>query len=97
LRKTLVESPEFTVATEQSPEDFLLGLRFRLRAYDGLDHSVILPKSVTMIGMPADVPYDERVYKLEYDVGDRPVTSRFLLEVYSPRGEQIARLTFGLL
>jgi hypothetical protein len=97
LRKTLVEAPEFTVATDKSPEEFLLGLKFRMQAFDGLDHHVVLPKSVAMIGMPAQVPYDERVYKLDFDVGDRPITSRFLLQVYSPRGEPIGRFTFGLL
>ncbi|HEX2330489.1 MAG TPA: hypothetical protein VHN74_17325 [Candidatus Angelobacter sp.] len=97
LRKTLTESPEFTAHTDQSPEEFLLRLKFRLRAFDGLDHSTIEPRSVTMIGMPADLPYDERIYKLSYDVGEWPVSSRFLLEVYSPNGEKIGRFTFGLL
>ncbi len=81
LRKSLMEPPEYTVQTDKAPGDFLLGLKFRLQAFDGLDHQVILPKSVTMIGVPASVSYDERIYRLNFDVGDRPITSRFLLEV----------------
>ncbi len=97
LRKALMEEPEFTVKTDKAPGDFLLGLRFRLQAYDGLDHHVILPRSVTMIGAPATLPYNERIYRLNFDVGDRPITSRFLLEVFSPKGEQIGRFSFRLL
>lgn len=97
LRKALMEEPEFTVKTDKAPGDFLLGLRFRLQAYDGLDHHVILPRSVTMIGAPATLPYYERIYRLNFNVGDRPITSRFLLEVFSPKGEQIGRFSFRLL
>ena len=51
-----------------------------------------------MIGVPADVPYDERVYRVNFDLPDNePVTERFVLEVIRPRGERLARLHFSLL
>jgi len=50
-----------------------------------------------MIGVPADIPYDERVFRVSFDIGERPVTDRFMLEIYSPEGEQLGRFCFELL
>lgn len=97
LRKTIIDSPTVSLSTEADPEGMLLGLKFRLRGYNGLQAEQIPVESVAMIGVPADVPYDERVYRVTFDVGDRPVTERFVLEVLSPDGERLARFHFELL
>jgi len=50
-----------------------------------------------MIGIPADVPADERVYRIGVSVGDMPVIDRFVLEVLSPEGEVLTHFPFTLL
>lgn len=97
LRKTVIDPPAKTLNITQDPAELMLGLKFKLRAYDALVQEEIAPESVSMIGVPADVPYDERVYRVSFDVGDRPVTDRFVLEVYSANGELLSRFPFELL
>ncbi len=98
LRKTLLEEPGTTLKTEEDPSQMLTSLKFRLKAYDGLQMRVIDPESTSMIGVPADVPYDERVYRVNFNLpGNEPPTERFVLEVIAPEGERLARLHFSLL
>jgi hypothetical protein len=98
LRKTLLEEPGTTLKTEADPLQMLATLKFRLKAYDGLQMRVIEPESTSMIGVPADVPYDERVYRVSFNLpGNEPPTERFVLEVIAPGGERLARLHFSLL
>lgn len=97
LRKTVMDPPSSSLAFQQDPAEFLLGLKFRLRAYDALVSTDLSPESVTMIGVPADVPYDERVFRVNFDVGNRAVTDRFVLQVYSPAGNRVGRFSFELL
>jgi hypothetical protein len=97
LRKTLIESPDETFVTREDPQQFLMKLWFRLKAYDGLEMHEVQPQAVTMIGVPADIPYDERVYRLAFDVGKVPVTDRFVLEVLSPEGEPLTHFSLALL
>jgi hypothetical protein len=97
LRKTVLSGPSGEVSSDQSPQDFLLNLKFKLNVYDGLDVHEVQPESVQMIGVPADVPYDERVYRISFNAEKVPVTDRFVLEVLSPEGERLTRFHFDLL
>lgn len=76
---------------------FLLGLRFRLKAFRALEMQVLDPVAVRQIGMPADVPYNERVYRIAFDTGDIPVDARLVLEVFSAKGELLSKFHFELL
>lgn len=97
LRKTLLVDPTDTVNSMELPEDLLLKLKFRLRAYHGLDVRDIPPESVQMIGVPADITSDERIYRVSFTVDKLPVTDRCVLEVLSPDGERLAKFHFDLL
>lgn len=97
MRKTLLDSPSQTVATKYDPRQFLMKLRFKLKIYHGLQRRAVFPRSVKMIGMPGDVPYDERVFRVNFDVEDLPVTDRIVLEILSPEDELLTHFTFGLL
>lgn len=97
LRKDLLDSTSDGSVTTQDPRDFILKLGFVLRDYDGLQSYDFHPQSVEMIGVPADVPYDERVFRVNFDLGSRPISDRFVLEVLSPEGTRIARFHFELL
>ncbi len=97
LRRIVIDGPSSSLTTQDNPRQLLLRLGFRLKIYNGLRMQEMAPESVEMIGVPADVAYDERVFRVNFDVGDRPVTDRFVLEVFSPEGERMARFHFELL
>jgi hypothetical protein len=50
-----------------------------------------------MIGVPAEIESDERVFRVSFDVGEVPVTDRMVLEVTTPEGEDLTHFPFGLL
>jgi hypothetical protein len=47
-----------------------------------------------MIGMPADVPYDERVYRININAGNLPITDRMVVEILSPEGKLLTHFPF---
>lgn len=97
LRKIVLETHASSVNVFDDPQDLLLKLRFRLKGYHGLERRAILPESVEMIGMPADIPYDERVFRIAVDVGDSAITDRFVVEVLTPEGEVLTHFPFTVL
>lgn len=97
LRKTVLVEPTDTLNIQERPENLLLTLKFRLKAYQGLEVREISPESIEMIGVPADVPSDERVYRVNFNVDRLPITDRCVLEVLSSTGERMAKFHFDLL
>jgi hypothetical protein len=97
LRKIFIEEPDTSVDVAGDPQELLLKLKFRVRAYHGLESREIVPQSIEMIGMPADLPYDERVYRINIDTGNLPVTDRVVVEVLSPQGELLTHFPFIVL
>ncbi|HEV7552775.1 MAG TPA: hypothetical protein VGP65_13890 [Candidatus Angelobacter sp.] len=97
LRKVFLDGPLTSVAVSDDPQELLLNLKFRIRAYSGLQSREIIPQSVEMIGMPADVPYDERIYRINVNTGNAPVTDRLVVEIFSPHGDLLAHFPFTLL
>ncbi len=95
LRKMLVDRPVATVDVSDEPHELLLNLKFRIRAYNGLENHEIVPESVEMIGMPADVAYDERVYRINVNNVDLPITARLVVEVRTAHGELITHFPFS--
>lgn len=75
----------------QNLNDYLLQLQFRIKIFRGLEATGLQPKIVKLIGMPSDVPYDERIYRISFDLGEVPVADRVVLEVLSPAGDRLAR------
>ena len=97
LRKIVIDGPASSLDFSGSPQDLLLHLKFRIRAYHGLETREVEPESIEMIGVPADVPADERVYRIGVSVGDMPVVDRFVIEVLSPEGQVLTHFPFSLL
>jgi hypothetical protein len=50
-----------------------------------------------MIGMPADVAYDERVYRITVRADNLPITDRLVIEIISPQGQVLTHFPFSLL
>ena len=97
LRKTLLDKPVNSLAFAGDPRDLLLKLRFRIKAYHGLEVREVMANSVELIGMPADVPYDERVYRISVDIDEMPITERFIIDVLTPEGELVTHFPFTVL
>jgi hypothetical protein len=97
LRKMLMDRPVASVDVSDEPQELLLNLKFRIRAYNGLENHEIVPESVEMIGMPAEVPYDERIYRINVNNVDLPITARLVVEVRTPQGEMLTHFPFSLL
>jgi hypothetical protein len=95
LRKMLMDRPVESVDVSDEPHELLLNLKFRIRAYNGLENHEIVPESVEMIGMPADVPYDERVYRINVNNVNLPITSRLVVEIRTPQGELLTHFPFS--
>ena len=97
LRKVLLDGPLASVNVPFDSQDLLLKLKFRVRAYHGLAVTEIAPESVEMIGVPADVPYDERVYRVNMNVSNLPASDRVVIEILSPQDEVLTHFLFSLL
>jgi hypothetical protein len=76
---------------------FLLGMNFRLKIYRGLKVSVMKPERVHLIGVPADQPFEERVYKVAFDTNEIPLDARLVLEVTGPDGARLSRFHLEVL
>jgi len=70
---------------------FLLGLQFRVKIFHGLDVTAVWPRSVRMIGMPAEVSYPERIYRVSFSLPSVPIDDRIVLEVLTPRGDRMCK------
>jgi hypothetical protein len=78
--------------TQQPLNDFLLGLRFRLKIFRGMEVRAVDPAESRLIGIPADRPYDERIYRTEFEIGeDTRVDDRIVLEVLDAGGKRIMK------
>ncbi len=76
---------------------FMLGLQFRLKAYRGLTMTVLQPARIAVIGVPADLPSDYRIFRITFDTKGISVDTRLVLEVLSPGGQLLSRFHLELL
>jgi hypothetical protein len=94
LRKVFVDPPVKSIDLPDDPQVLLLHLKFRVRAYHGLEVREVEPQSIEMIGVPADVPYDERVYRININAENLPITDRMVVEILSPEGKLLTHFPF---
>src|SRR5262249_33911597 len=84
----LTDTPGYPIETGANLNDFLLKLRFRVKIFRGIDARTVEPQEVRVIGMPADEPYNERIFRASFDVDDVNIDDRLGLEVidgYTPQ------------
>jgi hypothetical protein len=77
----LTDTPGYPIETETNLNNFLLKLRFRVKIFRGVDARIVEPHEVKMIGIPADEPYNERIFRAAFDLGDVNIDERVVLEV----------------
>ena len=86
-----------SVKSDIPVNEYLLGLRFRIKIFHALHVSVVEPTDVHMLGVPAAVSYNERIYRVSFQLPTVPVQDRMVLEVLSPEGTRLARFHFELM
>jgi hypothetical protein len=72
-------------------------LHFRLRVYNGLDYRVVEPTSAKMIGVPAELPYNQRIYLVEFPLKNVAVEERLMIEALDPNDTRVTRFTVSML
>ena len=76
--------------------DYLLNLRFRLKIFHGLHQTIVEPASVAIIGVPSDIPYQERIYRASFALPEVSINDRIVLEVLAPTGERLCKFHLDL-
>jgi hypothetical protein len=82
--------------TNLSAEELAKEARFRLRVYKGLEYSVIEPQSVRMIGVPKEMPYNERIYMVDFPMKNVPIEDRLMIEVLDPSDKRMAKFSISM-
>jgi hypothetical protein len=93
-KTVLHEQKPMEYDTDLSAEELAKQARFRLRIYKGLEYRFVEPQSVRMIGVPKDVPYNERIYMVEFALKHVPIEDRLVIEVLDPNDKRMAK--FGI-
>lgn len=101
-----VTASTLTIASDVRPAAFpstrdtaelISQLQFRLRISHGaLDTERLEPANVRMIGMPAEIPYGERIYRVTFQPQPFESSDRLVLEVISPEGELLCKFPLAL-
>jgi hypothetical protein len=96
--KTLLDDKKaLELDSNMSAEELARNVHFRLKVYDGLEYRLIEPESVKNIGVPKDVPYNERIYLIEFALKNVPIERRLTIEVLDPLDQRVARFGISLL
>lgn len=96
-REKMLEDHPFGTKSNLSLVDLLASLKFRLKVFHGLAYRYIEPASVDDVGMPRNLPYNERIYRIGFNLGHIPIEDRVVMEVISPSGERLCKFHLDLL
>ena len=97
FRADFIDSEPFSVTSSNDKNDYLLNLKFRIVAFHGLQQTIVEPSSVELIGVPAEMRYNERIYRVAVDLAKVPITDRVVFEVYDPAGTRLYKFHLDLL
>jgi hypothetical protein len=83
--------------TKLDREQFINQLTFRLKRFKDLEMTDFTPVRAEIIGVPAEIPYNERIYSIVFKVPNIPIEDRFALEVLDADGNRVAKFPFFLM
>lgn len=96
MRSLLLDKPT-AISIADEPAALLLHLQFRLKIFHGLEAREVQPAAIRNLGVPPDVPYDERIYIVSFDLKDVSTEDRLVLEVFTPDGQRFCKFHLELL
>jgi len=96
-REKLIDDRPFDTNAKLAISDLLGQLQFRVKIFHALEYHYVEPTVVEDMGIPKDVPYDERIYRIGFDLGKVPIEDRVVMEVFSPTGERLCKFHVDLM
>ncbi len=85
------------VDTKATLDHFQSNLHFRLKVFHGTHARTYEPTETTMLGIPADIPSDERIYHFSFKVKNVSVDDRMMLEVLDEQGNRVSKFHLQIL
>ena len=95
-REKIIQERPFDMQAKLSLNDLLAQLHFRLKVFHALEYRYVKPKFVEEVGLPKDIPYDERIYRIGFELEKVPIEDRVVMEVISPSGERLCKFHLDL-
>jgi len=71
--------------------DFLLDVHFEIQVFRGMEKREVGPAKVTMIGVPAEEPSDERIYDVSFNLGEVRPDDRIVLLLLDGSGRRLSK------
>ncbi len=96
-REKLVDDKPFGTRANVPPDEFFVKLKFRMKIFHGLEYRYVEPAFVDDVGMPRNITYNERIYRIGFNMGHVPIEDRVIMEVISPTGERLCKFHLDLL
>lgn len=90
-RDKILDSNPLPIESDKNVNDFLLDIHFQLQVFRGMDMREVRPVTITIIGIPADEPSDERIYRVRFDVGNARPDDRIVLLITDGSGKRISK------
>ena len=86
-----------SIDTDMDVDQFQSNLHFRLKVFHGITSTVLEPVEAKMIGVPAGIPADERIFHLSFKLAGVSVEDRIMLEVLDQAGTRITKFHLQLM
>ena len=75
----------------KSLNDFLLDMHFQMQIFRGIEMRQVKTLKAEMIGIPADEPSEERIYRATFKLGDVRPDDRIVLVVTDGSGARLSK------
>lgn len=85
------------VETKVDADRFQSNLRFRLKIFHGTEAKTLEPTNLLMLGVPADIPSDERIYHFTFQLKNVSVEDRMMLEILDENGNRVGKFHLQIL
>jgi hypothetical protein len=95
-RESVLKDSPWETHAKVKVVDMLRELKFRVKVFHALEYRYVKPKFVEEVGVPDKVPYDERIYRVGFELGEVPIDDRVVMEVISPSGERLCKFHLDL-
>lgn len=96
-REKILDDYPFAIKEKLDTDDLFTRLHFRLKVFHGVEYRYIPPSFVELVGLPNDVRYNERIYRMGFELAKVPIEDRIVIEVLSPNGDRLCKFHLDLL
>jgi hypothetical protein len=90
-RNKFAASGAMPFVCSKSLNDFLLDMHFQMQIFRGMEMRQVKPIKAEMIGIPADEPSDERIYRATFNLEDVHPDDRIVLVLTDGSGARLSK------